>query len=74
MSQNRVVVWWDSELEEEQWRVELQQQNSEGLYEATQMSADAGFTAADRRSGCAARHPAGCRREAASCTRGTNCR
>ena len=43
MSQNRVVVWWDSELEKEQWRVELQQQNSEGLYEATQMSGDAGF-------------------------------
>jgi hypothetical protein len=41
MSQNRVVVWWDSELEEEQWRVEVQRQNSEGLYEAMQKSADA---------------------------------
>ncbi|NTW53229.1 MAG: hypothetical protein HGB15_00340 [Chlorobaculum sp.] len=43
MSQNRVVVWWDAEAGAEQWRVELQQQNSEGLYEAAQVSDDAGF-------------------------------
>jgi hypothetical protein len=43
MSQNRVVVWWDAEAGAEQWRVEIQQQNSQGLYEAAQASNDAGF-------------------------------
>ena len=43
MLQNRVVVWWDSELEKEQWRVEVKRQNSERLYEIAQKSTDAVF-------------------------------
>jgi hypothetical protein len=43
MSQNRVVVWWDAEADAEQWRVEVQQQNSDGLYVAALESDDAGF-------------------------------
>lgn len=43
MSEQMVVVWWNSESEPERWKVEVQRKNSQGQYESVSGNDMAGF-------------------------------
>ncbi len=43
MSQEKIVIWWDTNSELEKWRVDVLQKNSEGKYEVVLGSGSTDF-------------------------------